>query len=168
MSAPTLVIQTTYAELLERCVAASFRDAFSEDGSFTSKTVKGRRYWYFQAQTGKGRSQRYVGPETPKLLERIERHKEIRDDERERRSLVSTLVRSFRLSRPIPEIGQIIAALAKAGVFRLQGVLVGTVAYQAYPAMLGVKLPTAILQTGDVDIAQFKYISIAIEDRTPP
>jgi hypothetical protein len=168
MPAPTLVVQTTYAELLERCAAASFRDAFSENGSFTSKTVKGRRYWYFQAQTGKGRSQRYVGPETPKLLERIERHKEIRDDERERRSLVSTLVRSYGLPAPASPIGDVIAALARAGIFRLRSVLIGTVAYQCYPAMLGMKLPGALLQTSDVDIAQFTDVSLATGDQTAP
>jgi hypothetical protein len=47
-------------------------------------------------------------------------------------------------------------------------VLVGTVAYQSYPAILGVKLPNALLQTSDVDIAQFKNVSIAIGDKTPP
>jgi hypothetical protein len=65
-------------------------------------------------------------------------------------------------------MGNIIAALAKAGVFRLRGVLVGTAAYQSYAAMLGEKLPSAMLQTGDVDIAQFKKISVAIGDHTPP
>src|SRR5204862_2229411 len=100
--------------------------------------------------------------------ERISNHKEARDDERERRALVSTLVRSFGLPRPIPEIGAVLAALAKAGVFRLRGVLVGTVAYQSYGAMLGTKLPSAILQTGDIDIAQFMTVSIAVEDNTPP
>jgi hypothetical protein len=58
--------------------------------------------------------------------------------------------------------------LAKAGVFRLRGVLVGTVAYQTYSAMLGSKLPISILQTGDVDIAQFKNVSVAVNDQTPP
>jgi len=168
MPAPTLVVQTTYAELLERCAAASFGEAFSENGSFTSKTVKGRRYWYFQAQTRSGRSQRYVGPETPKLLERIERHKEIRDDERERRTLVSTLVRSYGLPAPASPIGAVIAALARAGLFRLRGVLIGTVAYQCYPAMLGTKLPGALLQTSDIDIAQFTNVSVATGDQTAP
>lgn len=168
MPAPTLVVQTTYAELLERCVASSFRDAFPEDGSFTPKTVKGRRYWYFQAQTEKGRSQRYVGPETPQLLERIERHKEVRDDERERRTLASTLVRSYGLPAPASAIGDVIAALARAGIFRLRSVLVGTVAYQCYPAMLGMKLPGALLQTSDVDIAQFTNVSVATGDQTAP
>jgi hypothetical protein len=169
MPAPPLVLQTTYAELLERCAAAAFSEAFPENGVFTSKTIRERRYWYFQTSKDKGRIQRYVGPETPELLERISHHKEARDDERERRALVSTLVRSFGLPRPpVPEIGNIIAALAKAGIFRLRGVLVGTTAYQTYSAMLGTKLPAAILQTGDVDIAQFKNVSVAIEDRTPP
>src|SRR5882757_7932617 len=168
MAVPPLVAQTTYAELLERAAAAAFKDAFTEDGAFTSKTLKGRKYWYFQTGTGAARTQRYVGPETPELLDRIAHHKEARDDERERRALVSTLVRSFNLPRPIPEIGDIIAALARAGVFRLRGVLVGTVAYQTYSAMLGVRLAVAALQTGDVDIAQFKNVSVAVEDNTPP
>jgi len=168
MSPPTLVMQTTYAELLERCAAAAFDASFPEDGVFTSKTIKGRRYWYFQSSAEQGRTQKYVGPETPELLQKIEHHKDARDDERERRALVSTLVRSFGLPRPIPEIGNIVAALAKAGVFRLRAVLVGTVAYQTYPAMLGVKLPIPILQTGDIDIAQFGNISVAIKDQTPP
>lgn len=168
MAVPPLVAQTTYAELLERCANAAFNDAFTEDGAFTSKTLKERKYWYFQTGTGAARTQRYVGPETPELLDRVAHHKETRDDERERRALVSTLVRSFGLPRPIREIGDVIAALARAGVFRLRGVLVGTVAYQTYAAMLGVRLSAAPLQTGDIDIAQFKNVSVAIGDSTPP
>jgi hypothetical protein len=62
----------------------------------------------------------------------------------------------------------VIAALAKAGVFRLRGVLIGTAAYQTYAAMLGTKLPLVALQTGDVDIAQHVNASAAIGDRIPP
>jgi hypothetical protein len=168
MPAPALVQQTTYAELLQRCAATAFRDAFPEDGAFTSKTIRGKRYWYFQQPSSEGRVQRYVGPESPELLEQISNHRQSRDDERERRALVSTLVRSFGLPRPIPEIGSIIAALAKIGIFRLRGVLVGTAAYQTYSAMLGVRLPVSILQTGDVDIAQFKNVSVAVGEKTRP
>jgi hypothetical protein len=168
MPAPALVMQTTYAELVERCAAVAFDQEFRDDGSFVVKKVKDRRYWYFQSTTDTGRSQKYVGPETPELLERIEQHRRTRGDEKERRSLVSTLARSFNLPRPIPQVGEIVSALAKAGVFRLRGVLVGTVAYQTYPAMLGIKLPGATLQTSDIDIAQFSNISVAVEDTTPP
>ncbi len=168
MSAPALVMQTTYAELLQRCAATAFSDAFPEDGTFIPKTIKGKRYWYFQQSSDDGRAQKYVGPETPQLLEQISNHKIARDDERERRTLVATLVRAYGLPRPIPEFGNIIEALAKAGVFRLRGVLVGTAAYQTYSAMLGAKLPISGLQTGDVDIAQFAYPSADVADKTPP
>jgi hypothetical protein len=168
MAPPPLVLQTTYAELLERCAAAAFDASFAGGGAFTRKTINDRRYWYFQSTVEGVRSQRYVGPETPELLKRIEHHQETIADERERRSLVSTLVRSYGMPQPISEIGRIVEALAKAGVFRLRGVLVGTVAYQTYSAMLGSKLPISVLQTGDVDIAQFKNISVAVNDQTPP
>lgn len=168
MPPPKLVSQTTYAELVERCSAAAFGASFPKDGVFISKSIKGRRYWYFQSPSSEGRKQKYVGRETPELLEQIESHKNARDDERERRALVSTLVRSLGLPRPDPAMANIIAALAEAGVFRLRAVLVGTVAYQTYPAMLGIKLPSSIQQTGDIDIAQFANVSAAVEDRTPP
>lgn len=168
MPPPSLVMQTTYAELAQRCEAAAFHHAFHDDGSFVSKAIRGKRYWYFQQSSGSGRAQKYVGPETPELLEQISNHKQARDDERQRRALVSTLVRVYGLPRPIPEFGNIIAALAKAGVFRLHGVLVGTAAYQTYSAMLGAKLPISVQQTGDVDIAQFERISVAVGDQTPP
>lgn len=168
MPPPPLIVQTAYAELLERCASGAFDDAFIEEGAFTPKTIKGRRYWYFQTGTGAARKQIYVGPETPEVLGRIEHHQSARNDESQRRSLVSTLVRSFNLPRPNVEMGRIVEALAKAGVFRLRGILVGTVAYQTYSAMLGVRLPVNSLTTNDVDIAQFSNVSVAIGDTTPP
>jgi hypothetical protein len=168
MPPPSLLMQTTYAELLDRCRATAFHEAFPEQGAFVAKTIKGKRYWYFQQSSDQGRRQRYVGPETPELLDQISQHQQMRDDERERRTLVSTLVRSYGLQRPPKDIGDIIAALAKAGVFRLRGVLVGTVAFQTYAPMLGGQLPHSILQTGDVDIAQLKNVSVAVGDQTPP
>ncbi len=162
-----IALQTAYADLVDRAASAAFEDAFPDKGVFVSKTVRGRRYWYFQLPAGSGRRQRYVGPETPELMERIARHREVRGDQNARSALVSTLVRSAHLPRPLTQIGDIVAALAKAGVFRLRGVLVGTVAYQTYSAMLGTRLPTASVQTSDVDIAQFSEVSIAVEDSTP-
>ena len=63
MPPPALVMQTNYAELLERCATASLSASFPQDGTFIEKTVKGRRYWYFQSSTEQGRTQKYVGPE---------------------------------------------------------------------------------------------------------
>src|SRR5271170_5628509 len=139
MPPPPLLMQTTYAELLDRCSAAAFNEALPEDGTFIPKTINDKRYWYFQRSSDAGREQKYVGPETPQLLEQISRHKQIREDERKRRALVSTLVRAFGFQRPFKEIGDIIEALARAGVFRLREILVGTVAFQTYAPMLGAR-----------------------------
>jgi hypothetical protein len=141
---------------------------FAGDGAFTVKTVRGRRYWYFQAASADGRGQKYVGPETPDLLERIAAHKAARTWQRDQRNLVAMLVRSGNLPTPRRDIGDLAAALANSGVFRLRGVLVGTVAYQVYSAMLGVRLPVALVQTSDVDVAQFADVSAATGDVTRP
>jgi hypothetical protein len=164
-----LMAQTTYAELLDLSDAHAFESAFSEAGTFSSKTVKGRRYWYFQpprSSAEAAHAQRYVGPESAELLQRIARHREAKQGESAQRSLVRTLVRSYRLPSPIPAVAQVVEGLARSGVFRLRGVLVGTVAYQTYAAMLGVRLKGALMQTSDVDGAQFLSVSIAMRDQT--
>lgn len=164
-----LMAQTTYAELLDLSDAQAFDSAFPEAGTFSSKTVKGRRYWYFQplrSSATASPAQRYVGPENPELLERISRHREAKQGESAQRSLVRTLVRSYRLPSPIPAVAHVVEGLARSGVFRLRGVLVGTVAYQTYAAMLGVRLKGALIQTSDVDVAQFLSVSIAMHDQT--
>jgi hypothetical protein len=163
-----LMLQTAYAELLDRTRAAAFSAAFPSDGVFTPKVVGGRRYWYFQSPSAQGRSQKYAGPETPELLEQIGAHKAARTWRRDQRSLVAMLVRAGNFPAPRRDTGELAAALATAGVFRLRGVLVGTVAYQTYPAMLGVRLPATLVQTGDLDVAQFADVSTAMNDTTRP
>ncbi|MFO1079328.1 MAG: GSU2403 family nucleotidyltransferase fold protein [Reyranellaceae bacterium] len=163
-----LSFQTLYAELLEQCMAEAFDEAFPGAGGFIAKTIKGRRYWYFQMPAGAGPKQRYVGPETPELLQRIERHRGLRQAARSRQALVSSLVRSAGLPRAPDRLGRVVEALARAGVFRLRGVLVGTIAYQTYGALLGARLPATAYTTADVDIAQFANVSHAVGEATPP
>lgn len=162
-----LSFQTAYADLVDRCASAAFDEDFSAPGTFTVKEVRGRRYWYFQQSTAEGRIQKYAGPETPELLQKIRDHKAGRHNWRERQAVVSMLVRSAYLPRPSPEIGRMVEAISKAGVFRLRAVLVGTVAYQTYSATLGTRLSAASMTTNDVDVAQFSNVSIAVADGTP-
>ena len=164
----SLAAQTAYADLLDRAAAAAFERDFVDEGNFVAKERRGRRYWYFERKTDEGYHQKYVGVETPDLLQRIRRHKHVRDNARDRQRVVASLVRQNLLPRPVHEMAQLLAALSHAGVFRLGAVLVGTTAYQTYSAMLGRRLPKAALQTGDVDVAQARDISIAVGDRTPP
>ncbi len=162
------MLRTVYTELLDRGASAELRDTLTPKGTFVAKTVRGRRYWYFQETAENGRVQRYVGPETLDLLDRIARHKQARDGQHDLRALVSVLARSALLPRPLPPIGNVVAALADAGVFRLRGVIVGTLAYQTYSAMLGERLPATLMHTTDVDIAQLANLSVSIDDKTPP
>lgn len=162
--------QVLYSELAQRTVDAQFSADFSIDGRFVSMESRGKRYWYFDtARQDGGKHRRYVGPvDDPEITARVETFKDLKADYRARRKIVSTLIREAYLPRPDPMAGDIIQALATAGFFRLRGVLVGTVAFQCYAALLGIRLPHAVLQTGDADFAQFHSISVAVADSVPP
>lgn len=166
-----LGLQTAYADLLEKVQDADFQHQTqgAPAGSFQKKTIKGRNYWYAQVKdsmTGRYK-QKYIGPETPDLLHRINEHKAQKENARLRRDLVRALTRSGAVPIPNPAISQVIRELALSGIFGLRAVLVGTVAYQTYGPMIGVKLGATASFTEDVDIAQFRSISIAVDDSIP-
>ncbi|TDQ16193.1 hypothetical protein DEV91_13324 [Phyllobacterium brassicacearum] len=162
--------QVLYSELAQRTLDASFTSDFPIDGRFITMESRGRRYWYFDtAKEGGGKNRRYVGPvDDEDITRRVENFKDLKSDARARRKIVSTLVREAYLPRPEALVGEIVQTLATAGFFRLRGVLVGTVAFQCYPALLGVRLPNIALQTADADFAQFHSISVAVGDALPP
>lgn len=166
-----IIYQTLYSELVQRCLDESFPSEFSPDGRFVPVEVKSKKYWYFDIPKAEGTGQyrRYVGPvDDPEITRRVEAFKDLKADLRGRRRLVSTLTREAYLPRPLSTAGQVVEELAKAGFFRLRGVLVGTVAYQCYSAVLGRRLDAVAMQTGDADFAQFHEISVAIKDSIPP
>lgn len=162
--------QTLYSELAQRALDASFSSEFSVEGRFVTQEIRGKRYWYFDtSKDGGGKHRRYVGPvDDEEITRRVENFKDLKADARARRKIVSTLVREAYLPRPERMAGDIVQALAEAGFFRLRGVLVGTVAFQCYSPILGVRLPNTAMQTADADFAQFHSISIAVEDAMPP
>lgn len=164
-----LAYRTMFAELEQRSLDAGFESDFPVDGRFVSVPVKGRTYWYFdRAEAGKV-TRIYVGPQDdPAITTRVATFREIKDDLRARRKLVSTLTREAGLPRPEPFTGDVVRVMADAGLFRLRGVLVGTVAFQCYPGILGVRFPSTALQTSDADFAQFHSISAAVDDTLPP
>jgi len=166
-----ITYQTLYSELVQRSLDESFASEFSSSGRFVAVEVKGKKYWYFDTpkREGGGQDRRYVGPvDDPEITKRVEAFKDLKADLKGRRRLVSTLTREAYLPRPLSMAGQVVEQLAKAGFFRLRGVLVGTVAYQCYPAALGRRLDAVAVQTGDADFAQFHEISVAIKDSMPP
>jgi hypothetical protein len=163
-----LTYRTMFAELMQRSLDASFETDFPTSGNFVKVPVRGRDYWYFD-DTQPDSKRRYVGPVGDAgITSRVETFREIKSDLRGRRKLVSTLVREAGLPEAERFTGDVIAALERAGFFRLRGVLVGTAAFQAYSGYLGVRLPGALLQTGDADFAQFHSVSAAVGDTLPP
>lgn len=160
-----LAVQTLYAELDQQVRDAATSAILHPQGSLVVKEIKDRRYWYHQQRIEGRQVQRYLGPETDELRRRIAERDAAKPLEAERRTLVRSLA-AAGFKGPDRRTGRILQALAQAGVFRLRAVLVGTAAFQIYGPMLGVAFPAAIAMTGDIDVAQFRSISIAVEDST--
>jgi hypothetical protein len=156
-------------ELAQHSLDAQFQADFPLEGRFVKVPVKGKDYWYFDLPTPEGDKRRYVGPHSDQeVTKRVQAHKEIKDDLRERRRLVGTLKRSAGLQGPDTFAGDTTKALAEAGLFRLRAVLIGSVAFSTYAGLLGVRLPSSAMQTGDGDFAQDFAISAEVGDSLPP
>ncbi len=165
-----LMFRTMVAELQQRVFDAQWSADFLPTGRFVRVNVDNRAYWYFDQPDGQGgQKRRYVGPaDDPEISARVETFKAEKDDYQNRRKMVAALTREAGLIAPDRFTGQVVEALATAGLFRLRGVLVGTVAFQTYAAYLGIRLPMAAILTGDADIAQDYAISSEVEDSIPP
>lgn len=160
-----LTIQTSYQELVELASLSQFKSDFPEGGNFFKTRIKDRDYWYYQSPQVDGkRFKKYVGPDSEKMRSYIERHRRHEDDLRQRRTIVRSLL-GAGVPGPDNMTGRILNALSQAGVFRMRAVVVGTVAYQCYSGLLGYRLGSAAVRTGDLDIAQFNSISVAVEDQ---
>lgn len=155
--------QTAYAQLLEACQTGDFlRGVADLPGSFASKQVKGRRYWYFQYTEPAGKlRQLYVGPDTPEVQALVARKKM----EPASQASIGRLVQSATVlgCEPImPKHYRVIERLADYGFFRAGGVLIGTHAFIAYGNLLGVHwgMPE---RTQDVDFAHAgRSLSVAL------
>jgi hypothetical protein len=157
-----------FAELLQRSLDAEFDELFTEQGTFKRRLRQDRQYWYYQWDEGGRKREIYVGPVTDRsITDRVSRFAAIKSDFRERQEMVRAL-RAAGLPTPDRNSGAVVEALWKAGFFRLRGVLVGTVAYQCYAGLLGVRLTGAALMTQDADFAQFWGIAQNIGDSMPP
>lgn len=128
----------------------------------------GKSYWYDMYRVGSDVRKRYIGEDTPEMAERIARHQDLKAAREARAADRTRLIRLLRVegARPVdPAIGSLFAALEQTGAFRLGGTIVGTNAFRLYECELGIRIQsTEIMQTGDLDIAQFERLSIALGD----
>jgi hypothetical protein len=163
----SLASQTMFAELLQRSLDAEFDDLYGEKGRFVRVRSRGRLYWHYRATIEGKRRQIYVGPYADaSITDRVERFAKIKSDYKQRQEMVRALI-AAGLPSPDSISGSVVEAMWKAGFFRLRGVLVGTLAFQAYAGPLGVKLGGRPLQTQDADFAQFWGISENLGESMP-
>lgn len=141
-------------------------------GALVRVTVKGRVFWYDKYRIGTEMAQRYVGPDTPELRARLDRLATLKAERESRRRERTRLVRILRAEQYASidqKTGSLLSAFANAGVFRLGGTLVGTLAFRHYEGELGVGLGfEQMAQTEDIDVASFERLSFAIGDSVDP
>lgn len=146
--------QAAYSELLEALHYATHRRSVADlSGSFASKTVKGKRYWYFafrDAVDGKVR-QLYVGPDSPQVKALVEAKAQVPSSQEQlQRQAVAAL--ALGCTSIVAQHVRIIRQFEQAGFFRAGGVLVGSHAFASYANMLGAAWRQSA-QTLDVDFA---------------
>lgn len=148
----SLSTQTAYAQLLDAALGAERVRGFSDlQGSFNEKTVKGRKYWYFQFTEPSGKlHQLYVGPDSAPV-QRLMAQK----DTPSAAAALGPLARSamaLGCAPVLPRHYRVIRRLADYGFFRAGGVLIGTHAFLAFGNSLGVRWGDAS-RTQDIDFA---------------
>lgn len=138
-------------------------------GSIEERHRNGRVYLYDRFRLGTQMKSRYLGEGTPDLRARLARAADLRADHDARRATMARLARTLRAEGFIAthrDTGSLLAAFARAGVFRLGGTVIGTAAYALYQGELGVRMGSEELaQTGDIDFASFERLSVALGDR---
>mgnify|MGYP003700610771 FL=1 len=141
-------------------------------GNPTARERGGRTYWYDRYRIGSKIKERYLGEDSEALRARIERHGRLKEERAARRRERARLVRLLRSERFLGmdgATGSLVAAFAKAGVFRLGGVLVGTQAFRLYEGELGLRLSLdQTATTNDIDIASFEALSLALGETVLP
>lgn len=161
--------QSLYLDLL-----SSLEDeALSEIvGTVIEKEINGKVYLYDNYRLGTRAVHRYIGLKTDALSERLARIRTDAEARKARRAERSKLIKQLRAEKVIsPDLqtGKTLAAMARAGVFRLGGVLVGTNAFRAYELEVGARFATGDTgATRDIDIAGFERFSLAVGDFTDP
>lgn len=163
-----LSVHTTYQDLLEM---HRLRSLSAIGGTPFLKVLPQGRYWYARQRIGDRPVDRYLGPDSQALRDRLERaqnDQEIqRDFDRRAARLVSQL-RGAGLPTVDRTTGKVLNAIARVGVFRLGGTLVGTQAFRLYSAELGAAFPGTMAATEDVDIAAFENLKLVIKEDVQP
>lgn len=164
-----LSVHTTYQDLLQAHAVRAVSDIPGKP--FLRDMREKGKYWYARQRIGDRTIQKYVGPDTLDIRERIEAAQSANEETQAFDRRCASMVAQLRAAG-VPALdrdtGKVLNAMAKSGVFRLGGTLVGTHAFRLYGAELGIRFDNALAVTGDVDIAAFENLKLVIEDQVDP
>lgn len=151
-SEQSALAQAAYSQLLDSSLPIEhFRTVADLSGAFSSKTVKGRLYWYYQYSEPSGKlRQIYVGPDTDAVRQLV--NGKVTQPVTESLRPMARSALALGCADVLPRHFQVIRRLADYGFFHAGGILVGTHAFLAYANMLGVRWGQAA-QTQDIDFA---------------
>lgn len=128
----------------------------------------GKVYWYDSFRVGSAVRKTYIGEDSAALRDLLRRASEIaagKADRQKHRSRLIRILRAEGLRGVDSATGSLLGAMQQAGVFRLGGTVVGTLAFRLYEGELGVRYGfDQTAQTNDIDIASFQRLSLALED----
>ncbi len=166
-------VATLYAELLELSLLHERLVGIEGQlpGGIVGKSIRGRRYLYWQVRKGDQVAQHYLGPDSEELRRTLDRIAKKRLESAGQRvamdRLAAMLIRGGAL-REQPAVAGVLSLLGDLGLFRRGAVVVGTQAFRTYGGMLGVRLPSASLRTQDIDVAHRIDLAIAAAPEGAP
>lgn len=166
-----VITHSLFSELLDQCRAEPRNpDLWPLSGNIVTTSVDGRKHWYYQESrrlsTGRHRQREYLGPVSDQVLaQRVRQFESAKSGHANRAEIISTL-KSSGVAAPTGKLANLLLGLHEAGVLE-KAILVGTVAFQAYGAMLGAKFGQSAFYTMDVDMTQADTISMAMTESSP-
>jgi hypothetical protein len=160
-----LAVQTQYAELLDQLLLDAASGPSLRAGSLVNKTIRDRKYWYLQFRDAAKQKQVYLGPDGPDLeplLARLRSELETARGRASDRAALVAMASSGGAYAVAAAEARVLQLLARAGLFRVGGVLLGTYAFAVFGNMLGVRWAGATVRTQDIDVGHDEHIAIAL------
>lgn len=160
-----LAVHTQYAELLDQLLFDAASGPSLRAGALVSKTIRTRKYWYLQFRDAAKQRQVYLGPDGPDLEPLLARLRSELETARTRsadRAALVAMATSGGASTVAAAEARVLQLLARAGLFRVGGVLLGTYAFAVFGNMLGVRWAGATVRTQDIDVGHDEHIAIAL------
>ena len=150
-----------YSQLQQQCATVLPID---KGISYSKKKISGKTYWYSELAVGGEKKEKSLGVDSEELRAQIKERRTLveqaKDEVKSRQQLVGMLIKGGAAS-PTGTEARVLEVLEGAGVFLAGGVLVGSHAFSVYGNMLGVKWPTQIMKTQDMDVAGTQRIPVA-------